>query len=324
MFRLLASMRNVIWDKIIQWLTREKEMSQASLSDFERLRYELRPGDVLLVEGRSRVSEIIKTITQSCWTHSFLYVGRLHDIDDSELREQIQKFYPDNADDQLIIESLLGKGTIVTALDNYNGEHLRICRPRGLTRQDAQAVIGYAIQQLGTDYNVRQLLDLARFMFPYGFLPRRWRSSLFEHNAGKPTRTVCSTMMAEAFAGVHFPVRPVLHRDSTGDLKLYQRNSRLITPTDFDYSPFFDVIKYPLLDFDELSVYRKLPWDKTGVHCDGIDKDLITNVTIGDDESTGSPATKSDAIANEEESGATVETPEPTSPLQAKSAKSQG
>ena len=28
--------------------------------------------------------------------------------------------------------------------------------------------------QLGTDYDVRQLLDLARFMFPYSFLHRRW------------------------------------------------------------------------------------------------------------------------------------------------------
>ena len=280
MLRLFAGVRNIIWDKIIQWLTREKEIQQVTLSDFERLRYELRPGDVLLVEGRSRVSDIIKVITQSCWTHSFLYVGRLHDIDDPDLRKQIEKFYPDNADDQLIIESLLGKGTIVDTLENYNSEHLRICRPRGLTRNDAQEVIGYAINQLGSDYNVRQLLDLARFMFPYGILPRRWRSSLFEHNAGKPTQTVCSTMMAEAFARVHFPIRPVLHRDKNGKLKLYQRNSRLITPADFDYSPFFDVIKYPLMDFDELAVYRKLPWDKTGVHWNETGDDLVADVEI--------------------------------------------
>jgi hypothetical protein len=280
MLRLFAGVRNIIWDKIIRWLTREKEIQQVSLSDFERLRYELRPGDVLLVEGRSRVSDIIKVITQSCWTHSFLYVGRLHDIDDPDLRKQIEKFYPDNADDQLIIESLLGKGTIVDTLENYNGEHLRICRPRGLTRHDAQEVIGYAINQLGSDYNVRQLLDLARFMFPYGILPRRWRSSLFEHNAGKPTQTVCSTMMAEAFARVHFPIRPVLHRDKSGKLRLYQRNARLITPADFDYSPFFDVIKYPLMDFDELSVYRKLPWDKTGVHWNETGDDLVADVAM--------------------------------------------
>ncbi|NNJ96604.1 MAG: hypothetical protein HKP12_05535, partial [Gammaproteobacteria bacterium] len=45
---------------------------------------------------------------------------------------------------------------------------------------------------------------------------------------------------------------------------------KLITPSDFDYSPYFDVIKYPMLDLDDLAVYRKLPWDRTGVHCNDI------------------------------------------------------
>jgi hypothetical protein len=278
MLNWITGLRNFIWDRIVTWLTREKPSRQAPLSDFDRLRYELRPGDVILVEGRSKVSNIIKLITQSCWTHSFLYVGRLHDIDDAGLRERMQKFHACDADDQMIVESLLGRGTIADSLSRYRGEHLRICRPRGLTRQDAQHVIAYAILQLGTDYNVRQLLDLARFTFPYGIVPRRWRSSLFEHNAGRPTRTVCSTMMAEAFARVQFPIRPVLHQDESGKLHLYRRNSQLITPRDFDYSPFFDVIKYPLLDIDELAAYRKLPWDKTGVHCNDIGDCFVNNV----------------------------------------------
>ena len=48
---------------------------------------------------------------------------------------------------------------------------------------------------------------------------------------------------------------------------MFRRNTRLITPSDFDYSPYFDVIKYPMLDLDDLAVYRKLPWDNSGVHC---------------------------------------------------------
>ena len=256
---------NSLWDKVIDWLTTELASNQMPMSDFDRLRYEIRPGDVILVEGRSRVSEIIKTITLSNWTHSALYIGRLHNIDDPVLRDYIQKFYQGQPDDQLIIESLLGKGTIVDSISKHRDDHLRICRPTNLTRNDAQKVVAYAINQLGTYYNVRQILDLARFFFPYGVLPRRWRSSLFEHNAGAPTHTVCSSMMAEAFSSVHFPILPVLHRDEHGDLKLYKRNTKLITPKDFDYSPYFDVIKYPILDFDELTIYRKMPWDKDGV-----------------------------------------------------------
>ena len=265
------------------------------MSDFDKLRYELRPGDVLLVEGRSNVSDIIKAVTQSIWTHSFLYIGRLHDIDDLDVRKRIEKFCSCEPDEQLIIESLLGQGTIVHPLEKYNGEHLRICRPKGLTRQDAQRVINYAVYQLGTDYNVRYVMDLARFMFPYWWIPKRWVSTLFEHNAGRPTKTVCSVMMAEAFASVHFPIRPVLHKDDNGNLVLFRRNTKLITPSDFDYSPYFDVIKYPMLGLDDLAVYRKLPWDRTGVHCNDIgdcfvaDKDKIELVATGYENADATP-----------------------------------
>lgn len=284
MFRLVSKARNFIWNKFVQWLTCDRNTDHVPLSDFDRLRYELRPGDVLLIEGRSKVSDIIKLTTQSIWTHSILYMGHLHDVDDPDLREHIKKFYKANDADQIIIESLLGQGTIADTLEKYRNEHIRICRPRGLTRSDSQEIIHYAIRQLGTDYNVRQFLDLARFMFPYSIIPRRWRSSLFEHNAGRPTKTVCSSMMAEAFARVHFPIRSVLHQNSDGTLKLYRRNSQLIIPADFDYSPYFDVIKYPMLDFDELAVYKRLPWDRSGVSCnntsdwivsDGASLDLI-------------------------------------------------
>ena len=273
MFRF-ERLRNYVWKKFVGWLTRESSNYSTPLTNFERLRYELRPGDVLLVEGRSNVAEIIKSITQSMWTHSIFYIGRLHDVDDPMLRDHIQKYRHCSPDEQLVIEAILGKGIIVTNIEFYEGEHLRICRPQGITRQDSQSVIEYAIKQLGTDYNVRQIMDLARFMFPYWFLPKRWRSTLFEHNVGKPTKTVCSTMMAEAFAKVRFPIIPVLRQNKDGQLSLIRRNSKLITPRDFDLSPYFDVIKYPILDFDELGVYRKLPWDETSVHSTAIGESL--------------------------------------------------
>lgn len=249
---------------ITRWLTDERKPAGSPLCDFERIRYEVRPGDVLLVEGRSRVSEVIRTITQSPWSHSALYLGRLHDIDDPRLRARIQQVYPGDPEEQLVIEALLGEGTVVNSLQKYRQHHLRICRPSGLSRADAQQVIAYCLQHLGFRYDVRQLLDLARFLFPYGILPRRWRSSLFEHNAGAPTRTVCSSMLAAAFYSVHFPVLPVVHTREDGSVRVYPRNARLHTPRDFDYSPYFDIIKYPFLAIDEHTHYRSLPWDHKG------------------------------------------------------------
>ncbi len=254
-------------DKISAWLRVEVPADRTPLCDFDRLRYEIRPADVILVEGRTRVSEVIKNITQSPWTHSALYIGRLADIDDRAVRDHVAYLYDGNDNDQLIVEALLGEGTIVRSLEKYKQDHLRICRPSHLSRQDAQAVIHYAIQHLGCDYDIRQLLDLARLLFPYGVLPRRWRSSLFEHNAGIPTRTVCSSMLASAFNSVHFPVLPVVQRHEDGRLKLYKRNSKLYTPRDFDYSPYFDIIKYPFIGIEDRALYRSLPWDEQGQVC---------------------------------------------------------
>ena len=61
---LYYRIKNYLWEKFVGWLTYESPEHQTPLTNFERLRYELRPGDVLLVEGHSNVSEIIKSITQ--------------------------------------------------------------------------------------------------------------------------------------------------------------------------------------------------------------------------------------------------------------------
>jgi hypothetical protein len=250
---------------MVNWLTREVEPASHLYSNYRRLSFEVEPGDVVLVEGRSRVSQVIKTVTQSNWTHSAIYIGRLVDIPDVELRETIASRYEGDPTEQLMIESLLGEGTIVAPLENYRGEHIRICRPIGLSSEDQLRVIRYAASQLGVPYDVRQLLDLARFLLPYGLFPRRWRSTLFEKRPGDATRHVCSSMMAEAYSAVSFPVLPFIERRPDGKVVLYKRNPRLFTPKDFDYSPYFDVLKFPYLDRGDIEAYRSLPWSESGV-----------------------------------------------------------
>ncbi len=260
-------LKNWLVKKFTEWLVQERDRPAMPLCDFAHLAVEIRPGDVLLVEGRSRVSDIIKTITQTIWTHSALYIGRLQDIDDPGLRTLIEKFYQGDPSEQLLIEALLGEGTLIKPLSKYRGEHLRICRPKSLSQQDARHIIGFAAHHLGTEYDFRQMVDLARFMYPYPIVPRRWRSTLFEYHAGVSTRTVCSSMIAAAFASVNYPVMPLVHRGEDGKLQLYNRNPRLYTPRDFDDSPYFDIIKYPILGLDDLALYRQLPWNKDGVVC---------------------------------------------------------
>ena len=253
-------MINWIRNAVVNWLKHKRPLPHTPLSDFERIRHELKPCDVLLVEGRSRVSEVIKLITQSSWSHAALYIGRLHDIEDPLLRERLEKYYHGNADQQLIIESELGLGTIVRSLTVYEREHLRICRPRGLGFNDSRKVRAYGIGRLGSAYDVRQIFDLARFLFPWFIMPRRWRSTLFSARPGKSTQTVCSTMIAEAFGHIQFPILPLVKRVDGDRVQLFMRNPKLCTPSDFDYSPYFDIIKYPFLDFHQHAEQRMLPW----------------------------------------------------------------
>lgn len=249
---------------IIGWLNHESKPSTLPLCDFERFRHELKPCDVILVEGRSRVSSVIRLITASPWTHAALYIGRIHDIEDPALRETLQQYCDLPPNEQLIIESVLGKGTIVNTLSFYANDHIRICRPTGLTYKDAQQVVRYAMSRLGAEYDVRQIFDLARFLFPWILLPRRWRSSLFRSSAGDSTRTVCSTMIAEAFGFIQFPILPLVKKISEGSIQLFRRNPKICVPSDFDYSPHFEIIKYPFIDLGLHKDHRLLPWKGSG------------------------------------------------------------
>lgn len=247
--------------KVVNWLRHKRPLPVTPLSDYERIRHELKVCDVILIEGRSRVSDVIKLITQSSWSHAAIYIGRLHDIEDPGLKESLEYFYRGPVDKQLIVESELGMGTVVRPLEVYEGEHIRVCRPRGLRYVDSQKVIAHVMGRLGTAYDVRHIFDLARFLFPWAIMPRRWRSTLFQVNPGKSTHTVCSTMIAEAFGHIQFPILPLVKKVDGERAQLYMRNPKLCTPSDFDYSPYFDIIKYPFLDIHNYAEQRLLPWE---------------------------------------------------------------
>jgi hypothetical protein len=250
---------------LIAWGTRERRPPGMPLNDFGRLCEKVQPADVILVEGRSLLSGVIQAVTLSSWSHAALYIGRLEDLPDEGHRRALMAEKGWGPRQQIMVESEMGLGTVIVPIEKYANFHLRICRPRDLTREDAATVIGYALGHIGMPYDMRQILDLLRFMFPYGLLPRRWRSSLFEAMPGEITRAVCSTLIAEAFARVHFPILPVIHRGAGDNYRFYRRDARLMTPRDFDYSPYFDIVKYPFFGGHDIQVYRDMPWDELGV-----------------------------------------------------------
>ncbi|WP_158583585.1 YiiX/YebB-like N1pC/P60 family cysteine hydrolase [Salinisphaera sp. Q1T1-3] len=247
-------------DAVSDWLSRDVEPPEAPRTDFARLCEHARPADVILVQGRSRVAGIIQSVTLSSWTHAALYIGRADTLEHAEARAAVDTAGW-AADTPLLLEAQLGEGVHLSPLSRYRGEHLRLCRPHEMPPADAQAVIDYALNRLGVPYDRRQILDLLRFFFPYGLLPRRWRSTLFEAGHGDAVRAICSTLLANAFASVRYPILPTIHRGVDGGMVFHRRNARLITPRDFDHSPYFDVIKYAFFG-DDVARYHELEWDE--------------------------------------------------------------
>lgn len=224
---------------LARWLNRpSKGYKPYTPSDLQTLCQALRPGDVLLVEGRERISNAIKYLTQSTWSHAALYVGdRLPG-------------HGGGAEGHRLIEVNLGEGCISAPLSKYANANTRICRPVGLTREECTAVTDFMIARLGLKYDLRNIFDLLRYFFPTPPVPVRWRRQMLAFGSGDPTRAICSSLIARAFQSVRYPILPDLRevkgRPGAAYARheiLHIRHHSLFTPRDFDLSPYFKIIK---------------------------------------------------------------------------------
>lgn len=198
----------------------------------------LRPGDVLLVEGNTRVSGAIKYLTQSTWSHACLYVGNAVKAEGAE------------DDPPVLVEVDMVRGCWAVPLSRYAAFHTRICRPVGLKAEDIERLVQYVMSRLGHAYDLKNMIDLARYLLPMPPLPSRWRRRLMALGSGDPTKAICSTLIAQAFQSVGYPILPGMRRrDSDPGAEdhnlelLYIRHYSLYTPRDFDISPYFEVVK---------------------------------------------------------------------------------
>src|SRR5580700_8891802 len=227
--------------------------------DPEVVRNALQPGDILLVEGNTRLAATIKYLTQSTWSHAALCVGeRPGDVSA-------------HGEPNVLLEAEAETGVVTVPLSKYVHFHTRICRPVGLDDVSRQKVIDYALKRIGMQYDSQRIVDLARYLFPYPPVPVWFRRRMLSIGSGDPTRAICSTLIAEAFASIHYPILP--ERASingktygVGPFVLSEtehiRKHGLYTPRDFDTSPFFQIIKPTIAaGFD----YRTIEWIPPGV-----------------------------------------------------------
>jgi Permuted papain-like amidase enzyme, YaeF/YiiX, C92 family len=210
------------------------------------LRDTLRPGDVLLVEGKGSISGGIKYLTQSNWSHSALHVGPVAGA-------------ATNGEPHVLIEANVDEGVVSAPLSKYMHCQTRICRPVGLSEVDCEKVCRFALERIGFGYDFKNVIDLMRYLLPCPVMQNRHRRTI-ALGSGDASRIICSSLIAQAFDAVRYPILPrITHVESpTGRHEIAEiRHSSFYAPRDFDISPSFMVVKPTLArSFN----YRDIHW----------------------------------------------------------------
>ncbi len=252
---MVQSLLNTVGRWLADYLNKPiKGYHPFAITDPAKLAAVLRPCDVLLVEGDRRISAAIKYLTQSTWSHAAIYVGdALGPVEDPETAPTL-------------VEADIKQGVVTVPISKYASYNSRICRPHNLTATDQQRVIEYIVDRLGYAYDLKNVIDLARYLLPTPPVPSFMRRRMLALGSGDPTRAICSSLIAQAFQSVRYPILPHVEeldeptRNRFGQSVreiLHIRHHSLFAPRDFDISPYFQVVK-PTIEhsFD----YKTLVW----------------------------------------------------------------
>jgi len=111
---MFNSLKRIIGERLAAFLSKDlpgyQRLDTIAIADVAST---LEKGDIVLVDGNTRISTAIKYLTQSTWSHACLYIGE-SGADSSQLN---------------LIEADLKNGVHLINLDHYANFNLRICRP---------------------------------------------------------------------------------------------------------------------------------------------------------------------------------------------------
>ncbi len=198
-----------------------------------------KPCDVILVRGNQRISRIIRTLTQSPYSHAAFYIGNGKMVE---------------ADP---------KGVLVTSIDKYIQLDLRICRPTMLGPKGKNRVLKHINQMVKTQPKY-DLDNIEKLFFKYWYNKIRPDIKVYIGGDTKFEKFyICSGMIAHGFHMANYPIIPSLRfkknskrvvdkirsvEDYVRVISHLKKNYSQIVPGDFDQSPFFSSIKFLYLD----------------------------------------------------------------------------
>lgn len=260
------SVKRAVRNRLVAYLTEPLPRYERRVwNDATALRRHVRAGDVLLVQGDNRVSAIIRYLTQSAWSHAALYVGDALVEQEGPLRDVMLGRFGEDAR-ELVLEAL-PEGVVASPLAKYLEFDIRLMRPHGLQLEHRKELVDAAIETVGWEYDLRNVVDLARFLLPVRLTRRRERRRR-SLGSGIQGEVICSSHLGQLFARVGFPILPLVEepeptrRSSTRRERIAarllgrrrslagvyrRRDPTLLTPRDFDLSPFFETVKFNVI-----------------------------------------------------------------------------
>ena len=272
--------RRWITDRLVGFLTEPLSgYERRGWNDPEALRRQIRKGDVLLVDGDSRISAMIKYLTQSSWSHAAFYIGDEMLKRGGEQAEQARRAFGEEAA-HLLVEAL-PQGVVASPLSKYIDFNIRLVRPHRLRSDHLQLILDDHVASIGWRYDLRNVFDLARYLVPVSLIPTRLRRTALHFGSGAPTEVICSSLIGQIFQRVRFPVLPAVEFPDNAEevvprrgklLRLifgydsvrytgifYMRHPTLLTPRDFDLSPYFEIIKFNVISDGNFD-YTRIQW----------------------------------------------------------------
>ncbi len=275
--------RGALTKRIVSFLTEPLSgYEQRGWNDRAELLRHVKKGDVLLVEGDSRVASIIKYLTQSSWSHAALYVGDEVTKQGGEVAERLRARFGPEAD-HLLVEAL-PEGVVASPISKYVDFNIRLVRAHALRPEHLRQILDESVRSIGWHYDLRNVLDLMRYMLPVRIVPDRFRRTALHFGSGMPTEVICSSLLGRVFHRVGFPILPAIEypegfdaeeRPVSGGRQLlrrifghesgsytgifHMRHPTLLTPRDFDLSPYFEIVKFNVVAGGRFD-YQRIRW----------------------------------------------------------------
>jgi hypothetical protein len=208
--RWIARATSLLIDALAHYLAQPVRHHSPSTADPLSLAAVLLRGDVLLTEGNTRAAALVRRVTSSTWSHVSMYVGPLED----------------GPDPRCIVEADVAAGVRAVRLSEFKGQRIRVLRPTGLGDTERRRLADWVVGRIGNPYDLAHAWMLARrfLRLPLPSLFPGAPSAM----AQSATRFICSSLLAQAFVFVGYPIAP---------------DHSSITPRDFESASVFEVVR---------------------------------------------------------------------------------